>query len=69
MISALVTIIIYIIILGLLYWLAMYVIDNVPMPDPIQRVARVLVVVVCVIVVILLLLQLVGGAGINLPKL
>lgn len=69
MISTLITLIVYIIILGLLVWLVNYVIDNVPLPEPLGRVAKVLVIVVAVVVVILLLLQLVGGAGLNLPKI
>ena len=69
MISALVTIIIYLIILGLLVWLVFYILDAIPIPEPLNRVVRILVIVVCVLVIILLLLQLVGGAGISLPRI
>lgn len=69
MIGAFITLIIYVIILGLLVWLALYVIDAIPLPEPFNRLARILIIVVAVVIVILLLLQLVGGAGINLPRI
>lgn len=70
MIGALITLLIYYIVLGLVAWLVLYVIDVIPLPDPFNRIARVVVIVVCVLVLIMLLLQLVGsGTSIGLPKL
>ena len=63
MISTLISLIVYICVLGLLYWLAMYVLDNIALPEPVGRIARILVTVVMVIAVIYLLLGLVGGGG------
>jgi hypothetical protein len=69
MIGALITLIIYIIVLGLLVWLINYVVDAIPLGEPFNRLAKLLIVVVAVIIVIFLLLQLVGGGGLNLPRI
>jgi hypothetical protein len=69
MIAAIVTLIVYLLILGLLYAVAIYAIDNL-LPDPPARIIKVVLVVLIGIVAILLLLQLIGGVSdINLPKL
>ena len=69
MISLFIHLIIWLIVLGLLVWLALYVIDTV-VPEPIHKVARMVVIVLAVIIIILLLLQVVGGAGdLSLPKI
>jgi hypothetical protein len=65
MITTLITIIVYICVIGLLYWLAMYVLDNIPLPEPVGKVARILVMVVVILAVIMLLLSLVGGGGLG----
>lgn len=69
MIHALITLIIYLLILGLVVWLVNYVVDAIPLPEPLGRLAKVAVIVVAVLVVILLLLQVVGQADIGLPKI
>ena len=70
MISALVTLIIYLIVIGILLWLVYYVLDAIPVPEPFNRWAKLLLVVVAVLIIIVLLLQLVGSGGnINLPSL
>jgi preprotein translocase subunit SecE len=70
MITSLIHLVIYIIIIGLIFWLLDYIISNVPLFEPFRSVARVVLMVVAVLILILLLLQLVGGGGgINLPKL
>jgi len=70
MVGALITLIIYIIILGLLVWLVNYVVDAIPLGEPFNRLAKILIIVVAVIIVIALLLQLVGGLGnLNLPRI
>jgi hypothetical protein len=70
MISAIFTLIVYLIVLGLLYWLVVYVLDAVPIPDPPNRIIKILLMVLMVLVVIVLLLNLIGAGvgGINLPK-
>lgn len=69
MIGAIINLIVWVLILGLLYAVAVYAIDNL-MPDPPARIAKVVLVVLVALAVILLLLNLVGvGTGINLPKL
>ena len=70
MIGALVTLIIYILILGLVCWLLLYLIDFIPVPEPFNRVAKVVVMVGSVLILILLLLSLVEGTGaLRLPRL
>ncbi len=63
MIGALITFVIYLIVLGIIMWLLLYIIDTVPMGEPFHTVARVVVIVVACLILILLLLQLVGGVG------
>jgi hypothetical protein len=70
MISALVTLIIYLLVLGLLYWLVIYVVDAVPIPDPPNRIIKIALMVIMVLIVVVLLLNLIGvGTGLDLPKL
>jgi hypothetical protein len=69
MIETLLTLVIYILIIGVIFWLIDYVIQMVPLPAPFAQVVRVILAVVAVIIVILLLLRLVGGAGIHLTAL
>ena len=70
MIGALITLIIYLMVVGLLYWLVIYVIDTIPIPDPPARIIKIVLMVLLVLIVIMLLLDLMGGSvgGINLPK-
>lgn len=69
MIPALVNLIFWLLILGILVALALWVLGQLGLPEPITRIIYVAVVVVVVLVVVLLLLQIVGGGGVNLPKL
>ena len=67
MIGTLITILIYILILGILWWAIDYAITNIPIPDPPARIIRIVVVIIFALIVILLLLQLVGiGTGLDL---
>jgi hypothetical protein len=68
MISMLVTLIIYLLIVGLLLALVFYVVDAIPIPDPFGRFLKIAIIVIACLVVILLLLQMVGGGNFNLPK-
>jgi hypothetical protein len=69
MIPALINLIIWLLIVGILLALVYYVLDAIPIPQPFNRIIRVVLVVVAVLVVVLLLLQLIGGGGVQLPKL
>lgn len=70
MIGGLVTLIIYLLVLGVLIWLVYYVVDAIPLPDPLGRIIKLVVVVIACLVVILMLLSLLGVStgGLSLPK-
>ena len=65
MIGALITLIVYIIVLALLWWLINYVLDNFPLPEPANRLIRVAVTVAIVIIAVFLILGLFGVGGIE----
>jgi hypothetical protein len=65
-IGGLINLLIYVVIIGLLMWLALWIIGQLPLPEPFGRIATIIVYVIAVLVVILLLLQLVQG-GTGLP--
>jgi uncharacterized protein YhhL (DUF1145 family) len=70
MISLLVNLIIYLLVVGILYWLVVYVVDAIPIPQPANRVIKIVLTVLVALVIILLLLQLFGAAtNIRLPEL
>jgi len=68
MIGAIINIIIYLLVIGILYYLFVYVVDQF-IPEPPQRILKVAAIVLVCIVVILLLLGLIGASGFSLPKL
>lgn len=71
MIAGLINLIIYLLVLGIVVWLVFYVVDAIPLPEPLNRIVKLAVTVIVALVVILLLLQLVGVGGvggIDLPK-
>ena len=70
MIVALINLIIWLLVLGILYWLVIWIIQAIPIPDPPARMIRIVVTVLIVIVAVLLILRLVGvDAGLDLPRL
>lgn len=69
MIPALINLIIYLLVIGILLALVYWVIDAIPLPQPINRIVKLVIVVLAVLVIIMLLLQLVNGGGIGIPKL
>jgi hypothetical protein len=70
MIMALFTLIVYLLVLGLLYWLAIYVIDTIPIPDPPARILKIGLMVIMVLIIVLLLLNMLGvGGDLKLPRL
>ncbi|MEY9428141.1 glucan phosphoethanolaminetransferase (alkaline phosphatase superfamily) [Bradyrhizobium ottawaense] len=60
MINHLVYLVIYIVVIGLIIGLLLWLIDQVPLPEPFHRVARIAIIVVGCLIVILLLLSLIG---------
>lgn len=62
-VAGLVHLVIYLIVIGLVVWLLLWLIDTIPLPEPFNRVARVVIIVVGVLILILLLLQFAGLAG------
>jgi hypothetical protein len=60
MIAALINLIIILLVVGILYWLLIWVIQSVPIPDPPARLIRIALTVLMVIIVVLLLLNLIG---------
>jgi len=69
MIGTLINLIIYLLVLGLLYWVAVYVIDNF-IPEPPARIIKVVLVVLIALVAVFLLLGLIGvGGEWSLPRL
>jgi len=63
MIGALITLVVYLLVIGILIALVFYVCDAIPLPEPIARIVKIAVVVIACLIVIILLLQLVGAAG------
>jgi len=61
MIQSLVQFVIYIVVVGLIVGLLLWLIDNVPIPEPFHRVARIAIIVIGVLIVVLLLLSLISG--------
>jgi hypothetical protein len=69
MIAAIINLIIWVVILGLLYAVVVYAVDNL-LPDPPARIVKVVVVVLLALALILMLLNMLGvGGGLNMPKL
>lgn len=69
MLTSLISLVVYILVLGLIVWLLHYLIDAIPLPEPFNRVAKAILLVVSVLIVIVLLLQFAGIADGGLPRL
>jgi len=70
MIGVLVSLIIYLLVVGILMWLVYFVIDAIPIPDPPARFIKIAIVVLAVLVVVLMLLNFTGiHTGIDMPKM
>jgi len=69
MIAAIVNLIIYIVVLGILYAVVVYAVDNL-LPDPPARIIKVVCVILLALVLVLMLINLLGGgAGLDMPQL
>jgi len=68
MIGAIINLIIYLLVIGILYYLFIYVVDSF-IPEPPQKMLKVAAIVVLCILIILLLLDLVGTGVGHLPRI
>lgn len=69
MIASLVTLVVYLLVVGLIVWLLLWLIDYVPVPEPFNRVAKIIIMVAAVLIVIFVLLGLIGEApSLRLPR-
>ena len=69
MIGALITLIIYAAVIGLLLWLLQFVLNSFPIAEPFRRIVWVVAVVIAVIFLIIILLDLLGGGSVGVPRL
>lgn len=70
MIGSLINLIVYLLVLGILLAVVYWVLDAIPIPEPINRIVKIILVVLVALVVILLLLQMLGGvSGVHMPEL
>lgn len=72
MIGGLIDLIIYLLVAGVLIGLVFYVVDAIPIPDPLNRIIKLVVIVLACLIVILLLLSLLGVSGeggLKVPRL
>jgi hypothetical protein len=69
MIQALITLIIWLLVVGILYWIVIYVLDAIPIPDPPNRIIKVVLAVVFALAILLYLLNVLGvNTGVDFPK-
>jgi hypothetical protein len=47
------SLLVVLIIVGVIWWAANYILDNIPLPDPIPRIGKVIVTVLCVLYVVI----------------
>ena len=70
MISVLVNLIVWMLVVGILWYILVYALDAIPVPDPPNRLIKVVITVVMCLVVLLAVLNLLGvHTGVDLPKL
>lgn len=67
MIGALLTLVLYIIVFGLLYWLVEYLLGLFPLPDPAPRVIRAVLAIILVLFLIGVIVQAFNGAELGFP--
>ncbi len=69
MVAGLINLVVYLIVIGLVFWLLSYLVDTVPMQPQFRQVAKIALTVVGVLIIIVILLQFVGVADIGFPRL
>ena len=65
--TAAVTIFVYILIAGLVFWLLFWALDYIGIPEPFNKIARVILVILAVLVAIGILLSIAGGVPLFRP--
>jgi hypothetical protein len=60
---------IYLLCIGLIAWLATWIVDQIPVPMPLNRFIKIAIMVVAMILVVSVLLSLVGVSVVPLPGL
>lgn len=65
--SAVVMVIVYLIVAGLVFWLLWWLISYIAPPEPFRKIANVVLAILAVLVVIGILLSLVGGQPVFRP--
>lgn len=68
MIESLVTLVIYLIIAGLIFWLAQWALAQLPIAEPFATVIRVVLIIVALLIVVYALLGLVPGGHLRLLR-
>ena len=63
-----ISLLVYLLVVGLIVGLIWYVCDALPIPEPLNKVVKIVSVVVGVLIVIIALLQ-IGGVNTGLPRL
>lgn len=69
MVNTLITVLIYLVIIGLLWWAATTILAVIPLPEPIKTVCNVILIVILCLIVISLLLSVIPGQHIHLLQL
>ena len=67
LIGGLLTLVIYIIVFGLIWWLVQYLLGLFPLPDPAPRVIQAILAIVLVLFLIGVVLSLTGGGDLGFP--
>ncbi len=68
MIEVLISVIIYLLIAGLIWWAVTTILGIIPLPEPIKTVINVLMIVVLCLIVIYALLPLIPGGGVRVLR-
>ena len=70
MIISLINLIVWLVVIGIIYWLVIWLIDAIPIPSPPANFIKIGVMVVMVLVIILLLLNFLGvQTGLEVPRI
>ena len=70
MIISLINLIVWLVVIGIIYWLVIWLIDAIPIPNPPARMIKIGVMVVMVLVIILFLLNFLGiQTGLDVPRI
>ena len=69
MIGALITLLIYAFVIGLLLWLLRFVLDSFPVQEPFRKIIWIVAVVIAVLFLIIFLLDLLGNGSMGVPRL